>query len=92
MWQLLNNAQTYCTAAQTQEAAGFTALLFCMARHADEENSLGALPQLYERDLHRILEEQSIFTQGIQPSQAALLELVGQGGKGSNKKEGSLEG
>lgn len=56
-------------------------------RRAELGNSLRALPQLYELILHSILEEQSIFTQGIHPSQAALLELVGQGGKGSDKKK-----
>lgn len=70
-----------------------------MARDADQEKRIRKLPgrttAVSERALHRVLEEQSTFTQGIHPSQATLLELVGEGGKGLGKTmflEGSPEG
>lgn len=73
----------YCTVAETQEAAGLIALFHFVQQEmqiwrTESGNHMGALPQGV---LHRILEEQSIFTQGIHASQATLLDLVGQGRK-----------
>lgn len=67
----------------------------CRSGERNQEIAWEHYHSLHENALHRVLEEQSTFTQGIHHSQATLLELVGQGGKGLGKKmllEGSLEG
>lgn len=67
----------------------------CRSGEQNQEIAWVHYRSLYERALHRVLEEQSTFTQATHPCQATLLELVGEGGKGLGKTtflEGSPEG